>query len=203
MAGMRSGCDRSRGKGAASGTLTETSSSSTGSAYARSPSATTTPPWSPPPLAPSAMSTTGIDAGVPASAAAPSLTFHCNDLAGPQVLCSISTPCRIACVILELERDEPPRDNFLHSVADRGTAVRVSFPRRRRTEPKHMRSPRRAPLSVSIARKTSSASLCSPSIAVSTDSALVQPIPRTMSSVRSSSDLSTTCASASESGAGG
>ena len=63
------------------------------------------------------LGTTEVDAGVPASTSVLSLTFRYNDLSGLELLFT-ENPGRIACVVLEPEREEPPRDGFLSAVAD-------------------------------------------------------------------------------------
>ena len=57
--------------------------------------------------------TTAVDAGIPRSAAALTRTFRYNDLDGVRALFD-AHPDQIACVVLEPEKDEPPREDFLH-----------------------------------------------------------------------------------------
>ncbi len=61
--------------------------------------------------------TTSIDAGIPAAVADLTLTFPYNDLASLERLFA-EHPGRIACVVLEPEREESPLDGFLQGVAD-------------------------------------------------------------------------------------
>jgi len=61
--------------------------------------------------------TTVMTAGIPRGVAELSLTFRYNDPAGLERLFD-AHPGQIACVILEAERSEPPRDDFLRRVAD-------------------------------------------------------------------------------------
>jgi glutamate-1-semialdehyde 2,1-aminomutase len=62
-------------------------------------------------------STTEMDAGVPVAIGSLTLTFKYNDMASLERLFG-QHPGQIACVILEPERDEPPRDGFLHAVRE-------------------------------------------------------------------------------------
>jgi len=64
--------------------------------------------------------TTELDTGVPAAIAALSLRFRYNDLESLERLFA-EHPGQIACVVLEPERDEPPRGGFLHAVRDLAT----------------------------------------------------------------------------------
>jgi glutamate-1-semialdehyde 2,1-aminomutase len=59
--------------------------------------------------------TTPVDAGVSPGVAELSLTFRYNDLQSLETL-FVEHPGRIACVMLEPERVEPPRDGFLKAV---------------------------------------------------------------------------------------
>lgn len=61
--------------------------------------------------------TTAIDAGIPAAVADLTLTFPYNDLPSLELLFA-EHPGRIACVVLEPEREEPPLDGFLQGIAD-------------------------------------------------------------------------------------
>jgi glutamate-1-semialdehyde 2,1-aminomutase len=61
--------------------------------------------------------TTEMDAGVPASARPLTLSFRYNDIESLERLFA-EHPGQIACVLLEPERDEPPRDRFLHAVRE-------------------------------------------------------------------------------------
>ena len=61
--------------------------------------------------------TTAIDAGIPAAVADLTLTFPYNDLPSLERLFA-EHPGRIACVVLEPEREEPPLDGFLQGIAD-------------------------------------------------------------------------------------
>jgi glutamate-1-semialdehyde 2,1-aminomutase len=61
--------------------------------------------------------TTVMTSGIPRGVAELSLAFRYNDLAGLEQLFA-AHPGEIACVILEPERSEPPRGDFLRRVAD-------------------------------------------------------------------------------------
>ena len=61
--------------------------------------------------------TTPLDAGVPAGVAELSLTFQYNDLRGIEQLFA-EHPGRVACVMLEPERVEAPRDGYLKAVEE-------------------------------------------------------------------------------------
>lgn len=61
--------------------------------------------------------TTAMAAGVPREVARLSLTFRYNDLASLQELFE-QHPDEIACVILEPERSDPPREGFLNDVEE-------------------------------------------------------------------------------------
>jgi glutamate-1-semialdehyde 2,1-aminomutase len=61
--------------------------------------------------------TTAIDAGIPEAHKSLTLTFRYNDLAGVEALFD-EHPDRIACVILEPEKSDPPRDDFLHRLQE-------------------------------------------------------------------------------------
>lgn len=58
-----------------------------------------------------------MNAGVPKSIDELSVTFHNNDLAGLEALFA-EHPGEIACVMLEPERAEPPRDGYLNHVQE-------------------------------------------------------------------------------------
>jgi glutamate-1-semialdehyde 2,1-aminomutase len=62
------------------------------------------------------MATTGVDAGIPRAVADLTVTFDFNDVASLEELFA-EHPGRIACVFLEPERTEAPRDDFLREVA--------------------------------------------------------------------------------------
>jgi glutamate-1-semialdehyde 2,1-aminomutase len=62
-----------------------------------------------------AMVVTPLRAGIPRGVAELTLTFRYNDLASVEALLD-EHPGRIACFILEAERADPPRDDFLHGV---------------------------------------------------------------------------------------
>ncbi len=59
--------------------------------------------------------TTEFDAGIPDAHKELTVTFRYNDAAGLRELFA-RHPGRIACVILEAEKSDPPRDGFLHEV---------------------------------------------------------------------------------------
>jgi glutamate-1-semialdehyde 2,1-aminomutase len=59
--------------------------------------------------------TTAISAGVPQAIKDLTLKFHYNDLASVQAMFDAHKG-RIACVILEAERETPPQNNFLHEL---------------------------------------------------------------------------------------
>jgi glutamate-1-semialdehyde 2,1-aminomutase len=59
--------------------------------------------------------TTPMTAGIPQATRDLSLTFHYNDIDGVRALFD-AHPGQIACVILEPEKDEAPRDGFLHEL---------------------------------------------------------------------------------------
>jgi glutamate-1-semialdehyde 2,1-aminomutase len=59
--------------------------------------------------------TTSIDAGIPAAHKELTVTFRYNDIASVEALFD-RYPDRIACVILEPEKNEEPRNGFLHEV---------------------------------------------------------------------------------------
>jgi glutamate-1-semialdehyde 2,1-aminomutase len=61
--------------------------------------------------------TTEMSAGIPQAIRDLSLTFGYNDIDGVRSLFE-SHPRQIACVILEPEKEEPPRDRFLHELQD-------------------------------------------------------------------------------------
>jgi glutamate-1-semialdehyde 2,1-aminomutase len=61
--------------------------------------------------------TTEMSAGIPQAIRDLSLTFRYNDIDSVRSLFD-SHPGQIACVILEAEREEPPRDGFLHELQD-------------------------------------------------------------------------------------
>jgi glutamate-1-semialdehyde 2,1-aminomutase len=61
--------------------------------------------------------TTGMPAGIPQATKDLTLTFGYNDIEGVRSLFE-SHPGQIACVILEAEKEEPPRDGFLHELQD-------------------------------------------------------------------------------------
>ena len=61
--------------------------------------------------------TTEVDAGIPAEIPELSVGFRYNDLESLQALFR-EHPGRIAGVILEAEKNEPPRDGFLHRIQD-------------------------------------------------------------------------------------
>ena len=61
------------------------------------------------------MGTTEVDAGIPEAHRELTLTFRYNDLDGLRDLFA-RYPGRIAGVILEAEKNEPPRDGFLHEL---------------------------------------------------------------------------------------
>jgi glutamate-1-semialdehyde 2,1-aminomutase len=61
--------------------------------------------------------TTPMDAGIPQSIKDLTVSFEYNDLASVEGLFE-RNPGRIACVILEAERTEPPRDGFLHRLKE-------------------------------------------------------------------------------------
>ena len=61
--------------------------------------------------------TTPLDAGVPSGVAELSLTFRYNELHSLEELFA-EHPGRIACVMLEPERADPPRDGFLKAVEE-------------------------------------------------------------------------------------
>jgi len=61
--------------------------------------------------------TTAMPAGIPESTRRLTLGFRYNDLASAEALFH-DHPGRIACVILEAETTEPPRDRFLHRLKD-------------------------------------------------------------------------------------
>jgi glutamate-1-semialdehyde 2,1-aminomutase len=63
------------------------------------------------------MVTTGIPGGIPEAAAAETLSFRYNDLAGATKLFE-QHPGQIACVILEPARTEEPVAGFLHKLRD-------------------------------------------------------------------------------------
>jgi glutamate-1-semialdehyde 2,1-aminomutase len=58
-----------------------------------------------------------MDAGIPDVLRSQSLTFRYNDIESLERLFD-EHPGRIACVILEPEKDEPPRDGFLHRIRE-------------------------------------------------------------------------------------
>jgi glutamate-1-semialdehyde 2,1-aminomutase len=62
-----------------------------------------------------AMGTTEVRAGIPEAIRSLTLTFRYNDIDGMRALFR-EHPGRIAGVILEAEKTEPPRDNFLHEL---------------------------------------------------------------------------------------
>ena len=59
--------------------------------------------------------TTAINAGVPQAIRDLTVKFHYNDLASVRAMFDAHKD-RIACVILEAERETPPKDNFLHEL---------------------------------------------------------------------------------------
>jgi glutamate-1-semialdehyde 2,1-aminomutase len=59
--------------------------------------------------------TTPMQAGIPKSVRDLTLKFHYNDLPSIESLFK-QHPDQIACLIMEPEKDTPPRDNFLHEV---------------------------------------------------------------------------------------
>ena len=59
--------------------------------------------------------TTAMSAGIPRAVRELTLTFRYNDLAGAEALFE-ANPGRIACVVLEAERTEPPLDGYLHGL---------------------------------------------------------------------------------------
>jgi glutamate-1-semialdehyde 2,1-aminomutase len=61
--------------------------------------------------------TTAIDAGIPEAVKQLTVTFRYNDLASVEALFE-AYPGQIACVILEPEKSDPPRDDFLHRLQD-------------------------------------------------------------------------------------
>jgi glutamate-1-semialdehyde 2,1-aminomutase len=61
--------------------------------------------------------TTGMPGGIPEAIKDLSLTFRYNDIESVRALFD-AHPDQIACVILEAEKDEPPRDGFLHELQD-------------------------------------------------------------------------------------
>ncbi|MCS7006735.1 MAG: glutamate-1-semialdehyde 2,1-aminomutase [Gaiellaceae bacterium] len=61
--------------------------------------------------------TTEMDAGIPASTRALTVTFRYNDPGSLEALFR-ERPGEIACVVLEPEREDPPRDGFLATVRD-------------------------------------------------------------------------------------
>ena len=64
-----------------------------------------------------AMVVTPLRAGIPRGVAELTLTFRYNDLASVEELLH-EHPGEIACFILEPERTDPPRDNFLHRLQE-------------------------------------------------------------------------------------
>lgn len=64
-----------------------------------------------------AMVVTPLRAGIPRGVAELTLTFRYNDLASVEELLA-RHPGQIACFILEAERTEPPRDDFLHRLQE-------------------------------------------------------------------------------------
>jgi glutamate-1-semialdehyde 2,1-aminomutase len=63
------------------------------------------------------MGTTPIPGGIPKVIRELTVKFKYNDITSVQTLFA-QHPNRIACVILEPEKDTPPRDNFLHKLKD-------------------------------------------------------------------------------------
>jgi glutamate-1-semialdehyde 2,1-aminomutase len=61
--------------------------------------------------------TSEMHAGIPQSIRDLTVTFHYNDLASIERLFA-TYPNRIACIVLEAERTEPPKDNFLRRALD-------------------------------------------------------------------------------------
>jgi glutamate-1-semialdehyde 2,1-aminomutase len=61
--------------------------------------------------------TTDVDAGIPDSVPPLSLGFRYNDIASLEA-CFAQHPGQVACVILEPEKNDPPRDGFLHKVQE-------------------------------------------------------------------------------------
>lgn len=61
--------------------------------------------------------TTPMDAGIPRSIKQLTVSFRYNDLASVERLFE-RNPGQVACVILEAERTEPPRDGFLHRLKE-------------------------------------------------------------------------------------
>jgi glutamate-1-semialdehyde 2,1-aminomutase len=62
-----------------------------------------------------AIGATPMDAGIPDAIRSLTLTFRYNDIESLRALFR-EHPGRIACVILEAEKSEPPRDDFLHEL---------------------------------------------------------------------------------------
>ena len=62
-----------------------------------------------------AIGTTSMHAGIPDDIRSLTSTFRYNDIESLRALCR-EHPGRVACVILEAEKSEPPRDNFLHEL---------------------------------------------------------------------------------------
>jgi glutamate-1-semialdehyde 2,1-aminomutase len=63
------------------------------------------------------IATTGMPAGIPKAIADLSVTFRYNDIASVEELFE-RYPDRIACVILEPEKEDPPRDDFLQKLQE-------------------------------------------------------------------------------------
>lgn len=63
------------------------------------------------------MGTTPVDAGIPESEKALTLTFHYNDLSSVKSLFD-AHPGQIAAIILEASRGEDPKDGFLHELRE-------------------------------------------------------------------------------------
>jgi glutamate-1-semialdehyde 2,1-aminomutase len=61
------------------------------------------------------ITTTEVDAGIPGSVSGLTLGFRYNDIDSLEALFA-AHPEQIACVILEPEKGEPPRDGFLHKI---------------------------------------------------------------------------------------
>jgi glutamate-1-semialdehyde 2,1-aminomutase len=64
-----------------------------------------------------AMVTTAINAGIPRGVESLTLTFHYNEIAEVEELLA-RHPGQIACLVLEPERTDPPRDGFLQRLVD-------------------------------------------------------------------------------------
>ncbi len=61
--------------------------------------------------------TTPMNAGIPQAVRDLTVQFHYNDVASVEALFA-SHPGKIACLIMEAEKDQEPRDGFLHRVQD-------------------------------------------------------------------------------------